>query len=330
VRIECPRNISGRPAAGQQGGHLKVPPRAASVAGVRDVVTFFSMPDHSPWHVRGRALSLERPLVMGILNITPDSFSDGGRFLSPAAAVAHASAMLAAGADIIDIGGESTRPDARPVSEREELGRVVPVVRAIVAEHPTAVLSIDTVKAGVAAAALDAGVLVVNDVSGLRLDPAMASVCAERRAGVVIMHSRGSVADMATYAHAEYDGDVLEIVVAELGAQVQRARDAGISAECIAIDPGIGFSKRPAQSLRMLGCLERLAQWGYPVVVGASRKRFIGEVSGAVKPSERVFGSVGAAVAAYDRGARIFRVHDVAPSRQALDAAAAIHGAGVA
>jgi dihydropteroate synthase len=289
------------------------------------------MPDHTSWHVRGRVLSLERPLVMGILNVTPDSFSDGGQFLSPAAAVAHAGAMLAAGADIIDIGGESTRPQgAQPVSEKAELERVLPVVRAMVAEHPTAVLSIDTVKAGVAAAALDAGVLVVNDVSGLRLDADMAALCAERGAGVVIMHSRGGVADMATYAHAEYDGDVLDVVVSELGAQVQRARDAGIAAERIAIDPGIGFSKRPAQSLRMLGSLERLVQWGYPVVVGASRKRFIGEVSGAARPSERVFGSVGAAVAAYDRGARIFRVHDVAPTRQALDAAAAIRGAGAA
>src|SRR5450432_4115267 len=144
------------------------------------------MPAPSFWQLRGRALSLEHPLVMGILNVTPDSFSDGGQFLSPAAAVAHASAMLAAGADIIDIGGESTRPQgAQPVSEAEELGRVLPVVRAIVAEHPTAVLSIDTVKAGVAAAALDAGAHVVNDVSGLRLDSAMAGICAEWGAGVV-------------------------------------------------------------------------------------------------------------------------------------------------
>jgi len=268
---------------------------------------------------------------MGILNVTPDSFSDGGQFLSPAAAVAHASAMLAAGADIIDIGGESTRPQgAQPVSAGEELGRVLPVVRAIVAEHPTAVLSIDTVKAAVAAAALDAGAHLVNDVSGLRLDPAMAGTCAERGAGVVIMHSRGGVSDMATYAHADYDGDVIDVVVAELGAQVQRARDAGIAAERIAVDPGIGFSKRPPESLRVLGLLERFVQWGYPVMVGASRKRFIGELNGVAAASERVFGSVGAAVAAYDRGARIFRVHDVAASRQALDAAAAIRGAGAA
>jgi dihydropteroate synthase len=170
----------------------------------------------------------------------------------------------------------------------------------------------------------------VNDVSGLRLDPAMAGVCARHGAGVVLMHSRGGVADMATYAHADYDGDVLDAIEAELGAQVEQARQGGIAPASIAIDPGLGFAKRPAQSLRVLGCLERLVRWGYPVVVGASRKRFIGELSGVVAAEERVFGSVGAAVAAYDRGARIFRVHDVGPSRQALDVAAAIRAAGAA
>jgi dihydropteroate synthase len=281
------------------------------------------------WHVRGRVLPLDRPLVMGILNVTPDSFSDGGRFLSHDDAVAHGQALLAAGADLLDIGGESTRPQgARPVSETEEVRRVLPVVRALVAAHPEAVISVDTVKANVAAAALDAGAHIVNDVSGMRLDPAMAGVCARREAGVVLMHSRGTVADMATYAHADYEGDVLDAITTELGAQVERALDAGIAPAKIAIDPGIGFAKRPAQSLRVLGCLERLVGWGYPVLVGASRKRFIGELSGVATADERVFGSVGAAVAAYDRGARIFRVHDVGPTRQALDVAAAIAAAG--
>jgi dihydropteroate synthase len=205
---------------------------------------------------------------------------------------------------------------------------VLPVVRALVAAHPEAVISVDTVKANVAAAALDAGAHIVNDVSGMRLDPAMADVCARREAGVVLMHSRGTVADMATYAHADYDGDVVDAITTELGAQVERALDAGIAPAKIAIDPGIGFAKRPAQSLRVLGCLERLVGWGYPVLVGASRKRFIGELSGVATADERVFGSVGAAVAAYDRGARIFRVHDVGPTRQALNVAAAIAAAG--
>jgi dihydropteroate synthase len=283
----------------------------------------------SSWLVRGRSLSLDRPLVMGIVNVTPDSFSDGGRYLSPEAAVAHGAALLAAGADLLDVGGESTRPQgARPVPEHAELHRVVPVVRALAAAHPDAVLSVDTVKASVAAAALEAGAHVVNDVSGLRLDPAMAGTCAAAGAGVVVMHSRGTVADMATFAHADYEGDVLDAIAEELGARVEQARRAGIAPASIAIDPGIGFAKRPAQSLRVLGCLERLVQWGYPVVVGASRKRFIGELSGVAVADERVFGSVGAAVAAYDRGARIFRVHDVGPTRQALDVAAAIRAAG--
>jgi dihydropteroate synthase len=283
------------------------------------------------WLVRGRALTLDRPLVMGVVNVTPDSFSDGGRFLSPEAAVAHATALLAAGADLLDIGGESTRPQgARPVDEDEELRRVLPVVRALVAAHPEAVISVDTVKASVAVAALEAGAHVVNDVSGLRLDPAMAEACAARGAGMILMHSRGTVADMATYAHADYDGDVLDAITAELGEQVKCATDAGIAAERIAIDPGIGFAKRPAQSLRVLAGLERLVRWGFPVVVGASRKRFIGELSGVATPDARVFGSVGAAVAAYDRGAHIFRVHDVGPTRQALDVAAAIRAAGAA
>jgi dihydropteroate synthase len=283
------------------------------------------------WQVRGRVLTLDRPLVMGIVNVTPDSFSDGGLFFSPDDAIAHGEAMLAAGADLLDVGGESTRPQgARPVAEEEELRRILPVVRALAAARPEAVLSVDTVKAKVAAAALEAGAHVVNDVSGLRLDPAMAGVCAERGAGVIVMHSRGTVADMATYAHADYDGDILDAITTELGAQVGRAREAGIAPASIAIDPGLGFAKRPAHSLRVLGCLERLVGWGYPVVVGASRKRFIGELSGVVAAGERVFGSVGAAVAAYDRGARIFRVHDVGPTRQALDVAAAIRAGGAA
>jgi dihydropteroate synthase len=266
---------------------------------------------------------------MGIVNVTPDSFSDGGQFFSPGAALAHAARLLAEGADLLDVGGESTRPQgAEPVSATEELRRVLPVIRTLATEHPELVLSVDTVKASVAEAALHAGAHLVNDVSGLRLDLAMASVCASTGAGVVVMHSRGSVADMATYQHADYGGNFLDTMLDELAQRVREVERAGVARECIAVDPGIGFSKRPEHSLRALGCLERLVAWGYPVLVGASRKRFIGQLTGEGRPAHRIYGSVGAAVAAYDRGASILRVHDVSPTRAALDVAAAIRAAG--
>ncbi len=281
------------------------------------------------WSVRGRDVSLDHPLVMGIVNVTPDSFSDGGHFFSPGAALAHGAKLLAEGADILDVGGESTRPQgAEPVSAEEERRRVLPVIRALHAEHPDALLSIDTVKSAVADAAIDAGVHIVNDVSGMRLDSEMVSVCARTKVGVVLMHSRGGVEDMATYAHAVYANDPLDEVLDELGERVEIALEQGVARERIAVDPGIGFGKRGAHSLRLLACLERVAEWDLPVMVGVSRKRFLGEITGVLDPAQRVYGSIGAAVAAYDRGARIFRVHDVAATRQALDVAAAIRRAG--
>lgn len=281
----------------------------------------------STWRVRGRLLSIERPLVMGIVNVTPDSFSDGGALRTVEAAVARAEEMLAEGADLLDVGGESTRPRAEGVSVEEEGRRAVPVIRALARRFPDVPLSIDTVKSAVARAAIDDGAHVVNDVSGLRLDPAMARVCADASVGVVIMHSRGDVHDMASYDHARYDGDPMDAVLDELRAQVDAALAQGVAAESIAVDPGIGFAKRSAHSLRVLASLERLAAWGFPVVVGASRKRFVGELSGVDEPSARVHGSVGAALAAFERGARILRVHDVAATRQALDVADAVRRA---
>jgi dihydropteroate synthase len=261
------------------------------------------------WHVRGRVMPLDRPLVMGIVNVTPDSFSDGGEFLAPADALTRVRAMVADGADLIDVGGESTRPHgARAVTIGEELARVLPVVRAIAAGDPRVVISVDTVKSEVAEAALDAGAHVVNDVSALRLDPRMARVIARTGAGAILMHSRGGVADMGTYLHADYDGDVLDAVERELASQ-------------------LGFAKRPEDSLRVLACLARVARLGYPVVVGASRKRLIGSLTGVPQPAARVHGSVGAALAAYERGAAILRVHDVRATRQALDVAAAVRRA---
>ena len=280
------------------------------------------------WRLRDRELALDHPVVMGIVNVTPDSFSDGGQFFSPGAALAHAARLIAEGADILDVGGESTRPqNAEPVPTDEELRRVLPVVRALAAERPETIISVDTVKAAVAEAAIEAGAHIVNDVSGLRLDGEMIGVCASAGVGVVVMHSRGEVADMATYAHADY-GDFLDEMLRELRERVDEVERGGVRRECIAVDPGIGFSKRTEHSLIALACLERLAAWGYPVVVGASRKRFIGQLTGAKQPSHRVFGSVGAAVAAYERGARVLRVHDVSPTRHALDVVAAIRAAG--
>jgi len=273
------------------------------------------------WRVRGQVLTIDRPLIMGILNVTPDSFSDGGQFFSVDAAVARARTLHEEGADIIDVGGESTRPQgAVAVSRDEETRRVVPVIEAIVEALPDATLSIDTVKSDVARSALDAGARIVNDVSGFRLDPRMGEICATAGAGVVLMHSRGSVSEMGTYAHARYD-DVVDEVFAELRERVTAARDAGVAEDCVAVDPGIGFAKRGEHSLRLLAALPELVSWGYPVVVGASRKRFLGEIAGLSEPGERVYATIGANVAALERGARIFRVHDVAPNRQALDVA---------
>lgn len=280
------------------------------------------------WQLRHRALTLDHPVVMGIVNVTPDSFSDGGQFFSASAALAHAAKLVAEGAEILDIGGESTRPQhAEPVAVDEELRRVLPVVHALAAERPETIISVDTVKAAVAEAAIEAGAHIVNDVSGLRLDPEMLRVCADAGAGVVIMHSRGDVTDMATYAHARYS-NFLDEMLDELRERVDTAERAGIEPGRIAVDPGIGFSKRAEHSLLALACLERLVAWGYPVVVGASRKRFIGQLTGITDPARRVWGSVGAAVAAYERGARVLRVHDVGPTRQALEVVAAVRRAG--
>lgn len=274
-------------------------------------------------HAKG-VLELNRPIVMGILNVTPDSFSDGGQFNTVAEAVEHARQLVALGVDIVDVGGESTRPQgAKQITAEEELNRVVPVIRAVVAEEPDLLVSVDTNKSIVAMAALRAGAAIVNDVSGFRLDPRMADVCAAGNAGVVLMHSRGGVADMASYAHAEY-GSVVEDVAHELAERIAVAKRAGIPDDHIAVDPGIGFAKRGGHSLAVLNRLDQIAALGYPVMVGVSRKRFIAELTDEPVPANRVAGTVAANVSALERGARIFRVHDVRPNRQALDVAWAI------
>ena len=275
------------------------------------------------WHLRDRVVRVDRPVVVGIVNVTPDSFSDGGRHLATHDALAHAERLVAEGADLLDVGGESTRPGAEPVSADEECRRVLPVLRALRERHPTLPLMVDTVKSAVAVAAIDAGADAVNDVSGGRLDDDMVRRVAERGAGYVVMHSRGTVADMARYDHAVY-GDPAADALTELQARVDAALAAGVPAEAIVVDPGVGFAKRGEHSVTLLRALPTLASWGYPVLVGVSRKRFVGDLSGVVVPEQRVYGTVGANVAALALGARLFRVHDVAASRQALDVAWAV------
>jgi dihydropteroate synthase len=277
------------------------------------------------WLLRGRALTLDRPIILGIVNVTPDSFSDGGKFFSEGAAVERGSRLLEEGADILDVGGESTRPQgATPVDATEERRRVLPVVRALRRHFPQAILSLDTVKAEVAAAALDEGVDIVNDVSAFRLDAAMAGVCAREGAGVILMHSRGDVSDMATYAHAQYGADVVGDVMAELRQSALAGERAGVARGAIVLDPGVGFAKRSQHSIAVLAGLDRIVALGYPVAVGVSRKRFIGELSRVDVPAERLDGTTAANVMALAAGACIFRVHDVRPARRALDVAWAI------
>jgi dihydropteroate synthase len=274
------------------------------------------------WRCGGFRLDLARPLVMGILNVTPDSFSDGGAYVDSADAGEAGLRMLADGADIIDIGGESTRPGADPVTAAEEAGRVVPVVRALA--DGGACVSVDTRHAEVAAEALAAGAAILNDVSGFA-DRAMVRLAAAGDAGLVVMHMRGeprTMQDDPAYS------DVVAEVSAYLARQAAELEDAGVSRERIAIDPGIGFGKTADHNVALLRRLPELASLGFPILVGVSRKRFIGEITGVKEPRERLAGSIAAALAAAGNGATILRVHDVAATVQALAVARAIDGGG--
>jgi len=276
------------------------------------------------WMTARGGLSLSRPVIMGIVNVTPDSFWDGGRHAGVAAALAHAERLVAEGATVLDVGGESTRPGAQPVSAEEEIRRVVPVVRALAAHLPDVPVSVDTVKGEVARAVLAEGAAIINDVSGLRLDPDLGEAVAAAGAGLVLMHSRGTVAEMASYAVATYEGDVVEAVRAELVEGLERARRAGIADAAVVLDPGLGFAKRTEHSVAVLAHLDRLLELGRPVLVGPSRKRFIGQLSGGLPAEERLEGTLAACVVALLAGARIFRVHDVRSVHRALDVAEAI------
>lgn len=277
------------------------------------------------WSIARGSIQIDRPVIFGILNITPDSFSDGGKFLSPDAALAQADRLLTDGAQVLDVGGESTRPGNDPVSTEAELSRVLPIVAALVRRHPTVPVSVDTVKAEVAQATLDAGASILNDVSAFRLEPAMAALAARGGAGVVLMHSRGSVSTMARLDHAEYAPDVVSGVAAELGAALDRAITAGIGPDQIVLDPGFGFAKTAEQNLLLLDQLPALQSLGRPLFVGPSRKRFLGSVTGR-EVSDRDAATASACVLAYERGARLFRVHNVAQTRDALAVAAAVAG----
>lgn len=283
------------------------------------------------WRVGSREIVLDRPMVVGILNVTPDSFSDGGNFFAPEAAIMQAERMIADGVDIIDVGGESTRPGAVSIEAADEAIRVIPVLRELRERWPSVLLSIDTMKSGVAEAALESGADIVNDVSALRLDPSMPALAARWKCGLILMHSRGGIESMATYEHAVY-GDIASEVMAELGSQLLFAEEAGVDRRSIVLDPGFGFAKRSQHSLRLLRELERFSAFDVPVMVGVSRKRFVGEAmfgDGAATAPDRTIqdrdaGTGALNVMALERGAGLFRVHDVRTSRRSLDAAWAV------
>ena len=263
---------------------------------------------------------------MGVINVTPDSFSDGGAALDPAKALDIAQAMEAAGADLIDVGAESTRPGATPVGGDDEIARVLPVLRALAGKVRVAI-SIDTYKTEVAARAVDEGAAIINDISGLQYDPALGPLAAQRGVPVILMHTRGRPSDI--YAHAEY-GDVVADVSSDLQRCVDRALAFGITRDRILIDPGLGFAKRAEQSFAALAGLDRLAELGLPLVVGPSRKSFMTSATGPLDTAARDWPTAAAVTAAVLGGAHIIRVHRVAEMVQVVRVADAIrNGAAI-
>jgi dihydropteroate synthase len=257
--------------------------------------------------------------IMGVVNVTPDSFSDGGRYLDAGAAIAHGLSLVAEGADILDVGGESTRPGAPSVPEDEELRRVIPVIEGLIAAGCRARISIDTSKRGVAARALEAGATMVNDVTALRGDPGMAGVIAAADADCCLMHMLGDPRTMQD--DPRYD-DVVGDIKAFLAERMAFAVESGIALQRILVDPGIGFGKTVAHNLELLARLGEFLDLGRPLLIGTSRKSFLGRLTGR-EVDDRVAATIATQVLAYERGARIFRVHDVAPVRDALTVTAA-------
>lgn len=262
-----------------------------------------------------RDLTIERCLVMGILNVTPDSFSDGGQYLAADDALRRAEAMIAEGADIIDVGGESTRPGSGRVPADVEMNRVVSVIKAVTSRFDIPV-SVDTSRSGTAKAAIDAGAEIVNDISGLRWDPELGSVAAEAKSAIILMHSRGEFAEMHSMPPVE---EVVGEVIDSLKVSVAKALAAGVAESSIVVDIGIGFGKSRSQNFELLAKLDKIADsLPYPIVVGASRKSFLAEVTGEKPPEGRVAASTAAAVFAVMRGANVLRVHDVAETVEAV------------
>jgi dihydropteroate synthase len=257
--------------------------------------------------------------IMGVVNVTPDSFSDGGRYLDAGAAIEHGRSLAAEGADILDVGGESTRPGAPSVPEEEELRRVMPVIEGLIASGCPARISIDTSKRGVAARALEAGATLVNDVTALRGDPGMAGVIAAAGADCCLMHMLGDPRTMQD--DPRYD-DVVGDIKAFLAERMAFAVESGIALERILVDPGIGFGKTVAHNLELLARLGEFLDLGRPLLIGTSRKSFLGQLTGR-EVDDRVAATIATQVLAYERGARIFRVHDVGPVRDALTVTAA-------
>ena len=283
----------------------------------------------STWQLRTRSLALgQRTLIMGVLNVTPDSFSDGGMFRDKNAAIEHALAMLEAGADIIDIGGESTRPGAQELSPAEEQDRVVPVIEGILQHQPQAILSIDTYKAATADAAVDAGAEIVNDVSAFAWDPAMAAACASQRCGVVLMHTRGRPTQWRVQPRLN-DEEVVPLVKSGLAQALERAVAANVDRERIVLDPGFGFGKAYENNYPLLAHLDELLSLGQPLLAGVSRKSFLGRTlargSGVEVPmKQRGNATLAASTAAILAGASVVRVHDVRPAVEAATIADAI------
>ena len=274
----------------------------------------------SSWKTPRRSLSLQRPLIMGILNVTPDSFSDGGRCFDPSQAIDRALQMEAEGADIIDIGGESTRPGADPVSATDELARIIPVLERLSAVLKCAI-SVDTWKSVVAEQALAVGAEIINDISGFDFDPEMAGVAAANGAGVVLMHTRGRPDTMQQ--DTVYD-DLMGEISSSLRASIERARQAGVSDDCIALDPGIGFGKDAAGNLELLRRLSELSCFGLPILTGPSRKGFIGKILNRPQMDDRIYGTAATVALSIANGASILRVHDVRAMRDVADMAHAI------
>ena len=280
------------------------------------------------WQIRDRTIPLERPLIMGVLNVTPDSFSDGAEFLSPDQALAHAEQMVADGADIIDVGGESTRPgDTAVVSAEEEINRVEPVIWEL-AKRFEVPISIDTTKSVVAAAAINAGATIINDVSALRFDQHVANVAASTGAGLVLMHSRGTPGALHNLPPVE---NIIEAVTSSLRESIAVAEERGVKRESIVIDPGIGFGKSQEQNLELLAKLDQLiaAFPDFPLLIGTSRKSFLGRIladaNGTLAPvDERLHASLASMTVAILKGTHLVRVHDVKAAAQTIKTADAI------